>query len=171
MKAKIEEALHCLIGLPLWNASRAADLESFQLGTRHIVPSHRGGTKEVGDYALHVQCAWRIVGAEGIVVASRDRYYPAGNPDEDPPDFEWYRSGTNRCDEQVAMFFKNKTNTPLVVEAIQADPVGSLRLTLNNEFALEVFPDDSLAGEHWRLFQPFNDNDHFVVTGLAVKLN
>lgn len=169
MKEQIEETLQCLLGLPLWGASRAADLESFQFGDRRTVSSRRGGTKEVGEYALHVQCAWRIVGKYGIVVASRDRYYPAGNADEFPPDFEWDCPGANRCDERVAVLFKETANSPLAVEAIQADNAGSIYLTLSGGYKLEVFPDDSLPGEYWRLFQPSKETEHFVITGLGIE--
>ncbi len=169
MKEQIEETLQCLLGLPLWGASRASDLQSFQFGDRGTVSTRRRGTKEVGEYALHVQCAWRIAGKDGIVVASRDRYYPAGNPDEFPPDFEWDYPGVNRCDERVAALFSETVNSPLTVEAIQADNAGSISLTLRGGYKLEVFPDDSLPGEHWRLFQPSIKTEHFVITGLGIE--
>jgi hypothetical protein len=41
-------------------------------------------------------------------------------------------------------------------------------LNLADAFALEVFPDDSLDDEHWRLFQPSRDLRHFVVTGAGI---
>lgn len=169
MKEEIEKALQCLLGLPLWRASRASDLQSFQFGDRRIFSTRRGGIKEVGEYALHVLCAWRIAGKYGIVVASRDRYYPAGNPDEFPPDFEWDCPGANRGDERVAALFSENVNFPLTVEAIQADSAGSIYLTLSGGYKLEVFPDDSLPGEHWRLFQPSTETEHFVITGLGIE--
>jgi hypothetical protein len=38
-------------------------------------------------------------------------------------------------------------------------------LALSEEFMLDVFPDDSLPGEHWRFFQPGREAPHFVVSG------
>ena len=53
--------------------------------------------------------------------------------------------------------------------AIDADDVGSLRLTLDHDVRLELFPDDSLGdvtdSERWRFFQPGADGPHFLVTG------
>ena len=41
-------------------------------------------------------------------------------------------------------------------------------MILTRGFALDVFPDESLPGEHWRLFQPGNEKTHFVVTGMGL---
>jgi hypothetical protein len=38
-------------------------------------------------------------------------------------------------------------------------------LVLSGDFTLDVFPDDSLDGEHWRLLQPGRATAHFVVRG------
>lgn len=62
----IEAALAPLVGLPLWASGRAGDLQWFQFGAKHAVVAQSGSAKgterTVGDYALHVQCAWRIDG-------------------------------------------------------------------------------------------------------------
>src|SRR5512138_3471413 len=105
MKNRIEEALRVLVGLPMWSAGRAGNLEWFEFGARRIVieqhGKHRGEQKEVGEYALHVQCTWRITHQNGIVVGSHDRYYPRGErPFQDSQDFEWDQPGANRCDER-----------------------------------------------------------------------
>jgi hypothetical protein len=57
-------------------------LEWFQFGQHKTVKDARGDTKEVGEYALHVQCAWLIRHSDQVVVASGDLYYPATQIDE-----------------------------------------------------------------------------------------
>jgi len=167
--ATIESALAPLVGLPLWASGRAADLQWFQLGAQRPVTAQYGPAKRtermVGDYALHIQCAWRISGPTGIVVASRDRYVPAGDPDEEPADWRWDRPGANRCDERIKAWC---LGGPYLVEAVAADPTGGVRLALSHGYALEVFPDDSQDREHWRLLQPARDADHFIVTGAGI---
>jgi hypothetical protein len=73
---QIEAALSPLIGLPLWESHRAANLQMFDFGqarTRTIQLGPRKGTlAEVREYSLHIQCAWRARGPEGIVVGSND---------------------------------------------------------------------------------------------------
>ncbi len=170
-KEQIERALQPLIGAPFWGAGRATDMEIFQFGPRHPVTDRHGRRRDVGTYALHVQCAWRIVGPRGIVVASRDRYYPseASGLDVSDPDFEWDRAGTNLCDERRTRFFDEHRTEPLPVGEVWADDVGSVAIILGDGYRLEVFPDDSQDGEHWRFFQPHTDGDHFVVTGAGIE--
>jgi hypothetical protein len=118
---------------------------------------------------LHVQCAWRIAGPTGILVGSADRYLAAGpDPLKDYETFEWDRPGANRCDERMATFFDARGIDVPVVEAASADYAGGFRLDLSGGLTLDVFPDDSLGGEHWRLFQPGTEWEHFVVTGRGV---
>ena len=170
MKEQIEHTLRAIAGMPMWSIGRAADLEWFHFGAQRVVTTHKGGIKTVGDYALHVQCAWRIIGPNGIVVASRDRYYPArGHLDEDLSQFDWDKPGVNRCDEQVSIFLGKHTETPLVVEAVEADSVGGFQITLSRGYALQIFPDHSSDGEYWRLFQPSMEQEHFVVTGHGIE--
>jgi len=61
MKEQIEKALQVLVGLPLWEAGRVVDLEWFEFGARRTVLEkdgrNRGKSREVGEYALHAQCA------------------------------------------------------------------------------------------------------------------
>jgi hypothetical protein len=80
----LEAALAPLVGLPLWATHRAADLQSFQFGAQHTVTSrfgpNAGSVRTVGDFALHVQCSWRISRADGSSVPDaegwlRDRSY------------------------------------------------------------------------------------------------
>ena len=89
--SRLEGALAPLVGLPLWTSHRAADLQVFQFGDKRTVTSNFGPRKgqelAVGEYGLHIQCAWRIRGPSGIVVASRDRFYKAG-PEPFPED-DW----------------------------------------------------------------------------------
>ena len=89
MKQQIQTALDVLIGQSLWSSGRAADLEWFEFGSRVTVKDSRGETKQVGEYALHVQCAWRIRCNGKVVVASRDLYYPPEENEEGPADFNW----------------------------------------------------------------------------------
>ena len=76
------------------NRLRSAAVGGDRLAARDGTSAAKGAERTVGDFALHVQCAWRIAGPNGIVAASRDRYVPAGDPDGDP----WHgysRAGTS----------------------------------------------------------------------------
>ena len=169
MKNEIERSLAPLVTLPMWAMDCAADLAMFTFGDRRLEQNRHGEVVGVREYTLHVQCAWRLVGQNGIIVASRDYFYPAGDPNDDPPNFDHDQPGANRRDERMAAFFAECGHEVPVVESIDADRVGSLRIVMSHDVTLEVFPNDSLEGEYWRFFPAYSHARHFVVTGRGIK--
>jgi hypothetical protein len=169
MKTVIEEALAPLVGLPLWAGGRSLDLEWFQFGGRHKVKVFRGVEEEVGEFAVHTQCAWRIAGPQAIIVASRDRLKPRGNLGDVSDEFDPNEPGATLCDERMDALFAQPGADSLVVERIIVGEWGDFSLRLRGGFTLDVFPDDSLAEEHWRVFRPYNDSRHFVLKGSGIE--
>ncbi|HLK07041.1 MAG TPA: hypothetical protein VKV30_03840 [Candidatus Angelobacter sp.] len=160
-----------LVGQPLWDAGRAADLMWLAFGQRQIIKDFRGEPREVGEYALHVQCAWRFVQDEKVVVGNRDLYYPRGYRDakeEIPRGFNWDVQGANRCDELLAELFAGGANQ-FVVQRVEAGQAEELALMLEGGLTLQIFPNDSLEGEHWRLFRPGTDEQHCVFAGKGLE--
>jgi hypothetical protein len=45
---------------------------------------------------------------------------------------------------------------------------GRLRIVLDEGFAVDVMPDDSTAGGHWRLFVPRKEDPRFIFTGNGI---
>ena len=169
MREEIQLAAAQLIGNPLWGCGRAADMATFQFGPRTERIDRHGKAYWVGEFALHVQCPWRIVREDGVVVGSQDLYYPAeydpkiGVPEE----FDWNRDPT-RCYHLLSALFDNETRE-FIVQAIDVGSAGGVRVLLNHGLALEVFPCDSLEREHWRLFKLGSEEKHFVVTGNGIE--
>lgn len=171
---QIEAALSALIGLPLSSSHRAADLQMFGFGATHTRTIRFGPRKdeqgEVHDYALHIQCAWRVSGPTGIVVGSNDLNYSSGSdPFDTPEDWDRDAANANRRDQRIREWL---ARAPFVVEAVRADMLGGFSVRLVGGFALDVFPDDSLDGEyseHWRLLRPGDTSSHFVVSGSGLE--
>ena len=160
------------IRLDLWGAGRAADLKTFQFGPRQQVTDRHSKVRDVGTYALHVSCAWRVTSPMSIIVASRDRYYPSEKSGFgiDDANFMWDQPGANLCDERIAKLFDDHVaEASLVVDAITTDAVGGASIVLRQGFTLDIFPDDSLPDEHWRLLSPSTKTPHFVVTGNGIR--
>lgn len=171
VQQQVENVMASLVGKPLWDAGRAADLMWLAFGQRQIIKDFRGKPREVGEYALHVQCAWRFVQDEKVVVGNRDLYYPRGYKDpkdEIPKGFNWDVQGTNRCDEVLAELFAGGTNQ-FVVERVEVRQAGELALILERDLTMQIFPNDSLDGEHWRLFRPGSDEPHSIFNGLGLE--
>jgi hypothetical protein len=168
MREQVRKALDVLIGKPLWSSGRAADLEWFAFGERRTVKGFRGEAKEVGEYALHIQCAWRIRRGDQVLVGSRDLYVPPAEIEEGLEKFNWDVPGANRRDKRIADLFQNETRQ-FVVKQVQVGQAGSFTIVFDDEYALDVFPDDSLTEEHWRIFQPSSEVPHFVVSGSGLN--
>jgi hypothetical protein len=159
MKEDIETALTVLVGRSLIGSARVADIETFDFGD---------GAR--ASHALQVRCPWRLSEGGAIVTGYDDVRYPMGdNPSVEPAGFRWDEAGANRRDERLRAFFVGHRAVPLVVAGVDADEVGSLRVTFDGGVRLDLFPDDSLDdvtdSERWRFFEPGADGPHFLVTG------
>lgn len=66
MKIKIENVLSCLVGLPLESAGRAANIVWFGFGDLLTIKNRKGTERKVAEFALHVQCSWRITKEKNI---------------------------------------------------------------------------------------------------------
>ncbi|MDQ0227913.1 hypothetical protein [Metabacillus niabensis] len=168
MREEIISEVGKIVGSKLQYAGRASNL--LWLGFGDIVQIiRRGRTEEAAEYALHIQCSWRITLGSKIVVASRDFYSPHSQWDEDYEDFDWDIHGNNRFDERMKAFIKE--NRQIKVIQIDSDEVGGLTILLSGGYKLDVFPDsseDDEYSEHWRLFKPKDNSPHFIVTGNGI---
>jgi hypothetical protein len=162
-RASIERALAPLVALKLSLVHHAGNMRSFHFGR---ITETQKGTE--GQYAMHIQCPWRIRRETSIVTGLSDWYVPAEGFEE--PD-NWDPSDGHSLQEQRlrSLFgctpedsvIKNRTDG-LIVEAIEADFVGGCQIKFSGDLVLDVFPNGSV-GEAWRLIQPCRDEAHFVV--------
>ena len=174
MKRTIENQLSLLIGLPLWDAGRSASLVWFDFGKNiSHVKTRKGVTLSVAEYTIDTESAWHIRNRTGIIVASADRFY-AGEKDpyEGFEDIDWEdKPGENRCDERLEKFIKQHRASPLIVVSAGANNWGGLTINLSKGFAIEIFKQDTVNNEYWRMFDSVNRRKkHFVVTTHGIGL-
>src|SRR5262245_49170942 len=119
MKEQIETALAALVGRSLIGSERVvADIETFEFGLGTTV-----------SHALQVRCPGRLSEGASIVTGYDDVRYPKGaNPTTEPAGFRWDEAGENRRDDRLRAFLAAHRARPVVVTAVEADDVGSLRL-------------------------------------------
>jgi len=144
----IEQKLKPIEGRPVWAVGRAARMLWIQIGDRHTVNAWGGGTKEVGTFALHVDCPWSWTQFEEVIA------------DHD--------SGLEHLYKLLAM--------PVICQTISAENNGSFNLKFHNGSALVVSADaDANANvnedetEFWRFFMPSKDTSHFVVGSKGIQ--
>ena len=138
MKQAIQAQLDLVVGLPLWAMGHAASLLWLQFGERRNVSNMRGGTRDVGTLALHVDCPWYWKRSSQIVASWRSE------------------------PELVARLL----SAPLICRAAIAQASGSFELQLDGDTTFVVTVEDDTdpdAEEYWRLFEPALDRPHFVV--------
>ncbi len=160
-RQQVVAKLSQIIGLPLTAARRAADMRTFQFGT--LQPVERGS---VGDFALHVQCPWRIEGPDGIVTGRLDLWEPV--EDNAPFDENWdYEESPNLQDARLERWLAEHEQS-LVVKSVDADECGGASITFGGGFVLRIFPAGT-RGEDWRLFRPKTGAPHLVISGGEVE--
>jgi hypothetical protein len=158
-----------LIGLPLSIVRRAADMLVLHFGK---IRPHESGDGTVGDYALHVQCAWRFEGPDGVVTGREDLWEYAG-PGKRPSNWS-YDDGFSLQDLRWSRLFVRDQATGswvnegdrFVVSGAEQTDRGDIRLQLSGGYAVVVFPAGS-SGESWRFFAPGSDDDHLVFPAAA----
>lgn len=162
---QIAQKLAPLVNLRLAIARDAGSMKNFQFGTIYRHPSGEG---TVGDYALHIQCAWRLVAPDRIVTGSADYYEPATNAAE--VNLEDHLSGNRQRErlrellggyDRSTRSLVNETDM-LVVTAVRPDQWGGLEIDLSGGFCLHLFPNGS-RGEDWRFFCPTGEHEHLVI--------
>jgi hypothetical protein len=143
----------------------------------HFGPIRTVENDTVGDYALHIQCPWRLEGPKGIVTGRWDLWELA----EDRADIDWdtwdYADDENLQDRLVGNFLGgydpqtrssiNETEN-LVVEAVSADLYGGAIIMLSGGYRLVLFPAGT-KGEDWRIFRLQTDEPHFVIAGGRIE--
>jgi hypothetical protein len=157
-RAPIFAATTALEGLRMWGNGRAVDMEMFAFGRR--LPRQRGdgSQHEVGEYALHLQCGWRIWHEGGTYVGSRD-------------DFDSMSSDEGERGRLLRELFEREN---LVVLAVHTGSAGHLLIRFENGSELEVLPDRAMSEgeptENWRLFTPGSDAPHLVYYSSGFRL-
>ena len=167
--ATVQAALQSLVGLPLGRIGRAADLLWVQFGALRELPGRNGGTKTVGEWALHIQCPWRVTLSSRIVIARGDCFRQA---DSDEP-YDWDATGESRFDRLAAhLNHQLEASAPRVVK-VAVDAVNGFSLDLDGGYTFDVFPAESTESdtEHWRFFQPGMDGKQLIFESGCLSLH
>ncbi len=169
--AEIHRALTELIGLRLAVARRAADMRVIHFGTmrpapKSILPSQKSKPQgSVGDFALHIQCPWRIETDNEILTGRSDLWEPRECHEGFSYD-EWeYDKDGNLQDHLIDQFVSEDDNRSVEAAAVQSN--GAFTLVFSCGSRLVVFPSGSV-GEDWRLFRPDSNEQHLVVSGGSI---
>lgn len=127
----------------------------------------RGGTSVMGEFALDLDCPWRIRNrAGGIELGSADMFTPASSHEFDE-DFDWDVQGNNLFDKKAKRLFPQSTQIAVIAAVLSRNC--DLTITFSNGLILESFVNASSQQECWRLFRPKVLDGDLIVTGTGAK--
>jgi hypothetical protein len=145
MRDLIEKRLQPILGAPVWAAGRASRMLWIQIGKRHSVAAWGGGTKEVGTFALHIDCPWTWT-QDNRLIADQDSELDA---------------------------LGRHLQSPVVCQSIVSTGNGSFEMTFTDRSTLtvtvEAGRDCGEDEEYWRFFSPVTDAPHFVVGSNGIR--
>lgn len=161
---KAVNRIKLLLKQPLLYIDREADMIDIGFGQYIPFVNHRDEHKKSPKYALHLQCFFRLVSRiSGIIVTSSDIYLDENG--KFMQEYKWDKLNANRYDKILNKWkFVNKD---LVVEDISINNRGDLFITLNDEYVIEVFVNNSTDDECWRLLSNNMEEEHLVVSSVG----
>ncbi|MGW2255200.1 hypothetical protein ACWCXH_34200 [Kitasatospora sp. NPDC001660] len=140
---EFDEALELLRDATMASVGRAADLGIVEFAS----------TTGIGEVSLHLQCPFRILYEDDLLIASGDMDYgttSAGPKPADPP-------GGSVFDERSFLLNRGLAQLRPTVTRATVRAQGMLLVELSPPFLLQVFPDCSGQVEMWRLFSRGSD--------------
>ena len=128
-----------------------------------------GNTREK-EYALHLQCSFRICKDNEIAIANLDMFEPT-KAVEESPSFSWDTfnydiQGINLYDEWAKKYNQDK-ETHVIVQDITVNAFGDLLIHCSQGLFIEVIVNDSM-NECWRFFELTADEQHLVISGQGI---
>lgn len=143
---------------------RKSDIRNFEFGNKM-------NGEWISQFALHIQCPWRIEHHDFILTGKSDMFMPEGNDEDIDWDIWDPYVDLTRQDELLRDLFPDtnshklfliNSDDKLKVENVNADKYGGACIHFSNDYRLVLFPDCS-RDEDWRIFDVSTDLEHFIV--------
>lgn len=168
-RMSIADEMRVLIGAELTDIGRAANM----VWLIFVID-------EQTEYSLHLQCPFRFVRNERILVAAGDLYIPATSYIGEYSDFDYDVQGNNLFDER-SVLLKCGCHVMNCIIGSHND----LIINMTEDVSLNCFMDSSASEEQWRFFRFMKfksneerdeyydshpDSSHLVVTPLDYEI-
>jgi len=148
MKAQIKKHINIIVGESITDLGKAADILWVSIGKKVKVITPRG-EREVGTYALHLQCKWRLLCSDNVWIGYED-------------EIENWKSKFE-CSQ-------SKFVLPNRILSLYVKQNGEFHLDLENNWRLEVEINTNLPDQElWRFINSKEDY-HMVVLGTGIEI-
>ena len=156
LKGNIFNQLNFLQGLKIQNIGRTLDMVNIGFGEPVVRKKKNGEEIIIGKFALHVQCPFRIIRDNNIVLGYTDIFIP---DEENSLVVDLNKRNTNVFDSKVEWLKLELKNE--VVKGVYLTSINDLVIQTTN-FTIEILVCDQTS-ESWRFFCVTDDSPHIVV--------
>ncbi len=153
---------------PFRYIGRACNLAWLGFGKDVISKDYKGEERKTAQYALHIQCPFRISRGGMKVLASGDMYEP-NSTTEWTEDFDWDIAGANLYDEKASLLTEKLSHNNITAVNIESNEMGDVKIYLSDGYVIEIFTNNSSETEEWRFFETGIEKEHFVITGKGIE--
>lgn len=158
--------LNDLVGKKIRYIGRCLEIVWIGFGDTVIRKSLRGEEDFVAERSLHIQCPFRLID-ENEIILGYDDLFTSNNKENPRVDLNIYNSTIfdTKCDYINSSDYIDKK-----VVDVKLSPFGDLSIRLEN-FEIQTFAADSNGeDEVWRLFKTGIDEEHLVVYSNRIDL-
>ncbi len=153
--------LNNLIGKRLQYICRSCDLIDFGFGAVLQRKASNGKVHNYNEYALHVQCAFRLSEGKNLLLG-QDDLFTCMNGEYGCTDLA--KKDTCLFDNKVKIINQLLSENPEYIAQISINPLGDLSILLNT-MRIDIFITGSNEFEMWRLFAVNTDKPHLIRLG------
>lgn len=137
-------------------------MECLKFGTVYRTDKD-GKANNIGEFALHLQCPWRLTNENEIIVGNGDLYQQADEKAAYDENYDYLKFNANLRDVKLDKLIKDKS---IKIISAKADKFGGLKICFDNNIILTVFPDlaSKADNENWRLIDFRNGESKHLVS-------
>lgn len=162
---KIITTLNNLISEEFQRFGRTLDMIELGFGELSEKTDRRGKKYTVSNFVFHIQCPFRVIRDNSIVLSTEDLFLPF--PDTEPEEVDWNKRNSTLFDSKV----QNLT------ELIKAEKIIDIKLNSQNDLTIktentiiDLFV-HSTVSESWRFFDSTDDSPHIVVDECGISVD
>ncbi|MCC3868989.1 hypothetical protein [Terrisporobacter mayombei] len=134
---------------------RCSDMIWISFGKELLVRNYRNEEVKKSEYALHIQCPFRISRNNKILLSNYDIYTLIEGSIND----DWDVIGNNRYDKIVNGILLPML--PLKVNKVNYSEIGDIEILLEDNIVINIFVNSSDLVEEWRFINNHTGN-HYV---------
>ncbi|MEW9078550.1 hypothetical protein [Terrisporobacter glycolicus] len=134
---------------------RCSDMIWISFGKELLVRNYRNEEVKKSEYALHIQCPFRISKNNKILLSNYDIYTSIEGSIKD----DWDVIGNNRYDKIVEDLLIPML--PLKVNKVNFSKIGDIEILLKDNIVINIFVNSSEIAEEWRFINN-NTGEHYV---------